>query len=205
MIEPIHVAIIGPSGSGKSWLARSLASGLGPAASYITLDNFYHDLSGLEPSNRSAVNFDDPAAIDWECVRCVMDGLSKGKTVEVPNYDFASHTRRPRWLQVAPTEWLIWDGLWLLHEPWLRERFGLSVFVNCEHHERLARRLARDVLERGRTADSVRWQFQEHVEPMGQKYVQPQRQWASCQVSSPITEADYAALLAQLRGLRVPA
>ncbi len=202
MPEIIHVAVVGPSGSGKTWLARSIASALGQGAAYITLDDFYRDLSHLKPEERSAVNFDDPATIDWGSVRAVMDALSAGRTAAVPDYDFATHTRKSSSRPVEPREWVIWDGLWLLHEPWLRQCFGLGVFVDCQADERLARRLARDVQERGRTPESVRLQFQHHVEPMSRKFVEPQRQWASCRVSSPLTEATLADLLCQIRALK---
>lgn len=203
MSEVIQVAIVGPSGSGKTWLARRIASALGEHASYVTLDDFYRDLSGLRPEDRAAVNFDDPAAIDWESVRAVMDALSAGKTAAAPNYDFATHTRRAASRLVAPREWVIWDGLWLLHESWLRQRFHLSAYVECGTAERLARRLERDVRDRGRTPESVRRQFQLHVEPMGLRFVEPQRQWASYRISSPISEAVLEELLQQVRALKI--
>lgn len=202
MPEIIHVAVVGPSGSGKTWLARNITFALGQEAAYITLDDFYRDLSHLKPDKRSAVNFDDPAAISWESVRAVMDALSAGKTAAVPDYDFATHTRKSSFRSIEPRGWIIWDGLWLLHEPWLRRCFGLAVFVDCQSDERLARRVARDVRERGRTPESVRLQFQNHVEPMSRQFVEPQRQWAACRVCSPLAEAALADLLRQIRDLK---
>ncbi len=200
-LETIHVAITGPSGSGKTWLAHAIVSALGPRAAYVSLDDFYRDLSPLTAEERSATNFDDPAAIDWECVRSVMDALSAGKTTPVVSYDFATHTRKPHCRGVGPRDFMIWEGLWLLHEPWLRERFGFSAFVDCATEERLARRIARDVNERGRTRASVLRQFREQVEPLGELYVLPQRQWATCQISSPVNNAALKKLLSQILAL----
>jgi uridine kinase len=199
MPKNIHVAIVGHSGSGKTWLAQRIASAFGARAVYVTLDDFYRDLSHLAPDERSARNFDVPAAIDWDCVRSAMDALSSGEVAQVPNYDFATHTRRSLWRDVEPRDFVIWDGLWLLHEPWLRERFRFSIFVDCVVDERLSRRLARDVVERGRTPESVRRQFQEQVEPMGEQFVEPQRRWATCLICSPFSESTLNDLLKQIR------
>lgn len=202
MSKPIQVGIVGPSGSGKTWLARRLASALAATAVYINLDDFYRDLSALPPEKRSEVNFDDPAAIDWDCVHAVVDAFSSGKVACVPVYDFATHTRTARSRQVEPKEFVFWDGLWLLHQPWSRERFAFSVFVDCPTLERLARRITRDVLERGRTPESVCRQFEQQVEPMREKFVEPQRQWAMRHITSPVGEEGFQELLALIVALK---
>lgn len=191
--------MVGASGSGKTWLAKELCAALGPDALHLSLDSFYRDLSNLTVDERDRVNFDDPAAIDWECFRRVLDALRSAGTAQVPNYDFSTHTRDHEWRPVTRPWIVIWDGLWLLHEPWLRERFGISVFVDCPPAERLARRIERDVLERGRTPESVRRQFNNQVEPMRERFVEPQRAWANYSVVSPLSERAFAALLAAIR------
>lgn len=199
MCKTLQVAVVGASGSGKTWLARKIAAALAPDVVHLSLDSFYRDLSKLAPQERDRVNFDDPAAIDWECFRQVLDTLARRGTAQVPIYDFATHTRRSSWQAVPARGVIVWDGLWLLHEPWLRERFGMSVFVDCPPAERLARRIERDVLERGRRPESVRRQFEEQVEPMRKRFVEPQRGWATFCVSSPISEAGFAELLTSIR------
>jgi uridine kinase len=194
-----QIAVVGASGSGKTWLARQMCSALKPRALHLSLDAFYRDLSTLAPEKRSEINFDDPAAIDWKCFREVLTALSAGRASGVPVYDFSTHTRRPEWHPVSPTEFIIWDGLWLVHEPWLRKRFAVSIFVDCPAKERLARRLERDVVERGRTPESVRHQFEEQVEPMRERFVEPQRQLAAVVVDSPIDEQAFDRLLGRLR------
>ncbi len=197
------LAVTGGSGAGKTWLADQLASAWGPSVARVSLDDFYRDLAQLPLPARAAVNFDDPAAIDWSAVRAVVEGLARGEPVRLPQYDFATHTRgaAPRWLEAPPA--VIWDGLWLLHPDWLRARFAFSVFVECPAAERLRRRLERDVGERGRSAESVRRQFEQHVEPMHGRYVAPQRSRATRCVTSPVSEPALAALLAELRSIRV--
>lgn len=196
-----HIAIVGGSGSGKTWLAEKLCAELGAVAARLSLDDFYRDQSHLAPAARAAVNFDDPAAIDWAAARAVASALAQGEVAQVPSYDFATHTRRKAARPFAPRPLIIWDGLWLLHEPGLRENFSFSVFVDCDQAERLRRRSERDVRERGRTPESVRLQFLSLVQPMHEKFVQPQRTAADRTVASPIAPAELAGLVQQLAEL----
>ena len=195
----VQIAVVGGSGSGKTWLAEELCSALAPKATRLSLDDFYRDLSGMQREDRSRVNFDEPAAIDWELVRGVLGALSRGEAAEIPSYDFTTHTRRSQPRLLTPQEFVIWDGLWLLHEAWLRKQFALSVYMDCAAGERLARRVARDVRERGRTLESVQRQFQEQVEPMHFRHVEPQRRWATCCVASPANEQTLRRLLTRVR------
>ena len=189
------IAVVGGSGSGKSWIAARVGEWTGQEVAHLCQDDFYRDLSYLPEDERALVNFDDPEAIDWESLREVLDALLQGKAAEIPVYDFATHTRLPVGWPFPPAEVVVLDGLWLLHHEWLREKFSLSVFVDCPEEERLSRRIARDVLERGRTEESVRRQFADHVQPMHAKFVEPQRRWAAICVGSPLTEKEHADLI----------
>ncbi len=189
MKPPVHVAVVGGSGSGKTWLAEKLAATLAPQAARLSLDDFYRDLSSLPTEDRDKVNFDDPAAIDWEKFQEIISAMRTGKAIAVPRYDFATHTRTREAQVFTPPPLVVWDGLWLLHHGWLRGQFTASVFVECEAEERFRRRAERDVRERGRTLESVRRQFVEHVEPMHEKFVKPQRKWAAQCLISPLSTA----------------
>jgi uridine kinase len=198
MGKSIHIAVIGGSGSGKTWLAQQLCSALGQTAR-LSLDEFFRDLSHLTIEQRSGVNFDDPDAIDWASARPVMERLLRGETASVPVYDFTTHTRC-REFHLFPAEPIvIWDGLWLLHDEWMRERFACSIFVDCSAAERLTRRVTRDVRDRGRTENSVRRQFQDHVQPMHERFVEPQRTLATHCVTSPLDGQQFEALLREVR------
>jgi len=190
MKSPVHIAIVGGSGSGKTWLAEKLAATLAPRAARLSLDDFYRDLSALPVAERDAVNFDDPAAIDWEALRATTSMMRVNESLALPVYDFATHTRKPVARFFLPPPVVIWDGLWLLHPDWLRENFALTIFVECAAGERLRRRTERDVRERGRTPESVRRQFFDHVEPMHEKFVEPQRGRAAVVLNSPVTAVD---------------
>ncbi len=201
MIRSQHIAIVGGSGSGKTWLAETLCSELGPLAARLSLDDFYGNLSHLERSARDPVNFDDPAAIDWESVRSVSAALARGEMAQVPIYDFTTHTRQRETRTFAPRAFVVWDGLWLLHDGAMRDQYSMRVFMECNAAERLSRRVARDVRERGRTEASVRRQFVNHVQPMHEQFVEPQRAFADQILSSPVTMAQVAELKEGLMGL----
>lgn len=198
--RPRLIALTGGSGSGKSWLAVRMQAQLGLEAALISLDDFYRDLGHLPAAVRDAVNFDDPEAIDWDAVRTVMDSLANGGPARIPVYDFTTHTRRADTREQSPVRFVLLEGLWLLHHPWLRDRFDVTVFVDCPDPERMRRRIERDVLARGRTEESVRRQFEEHVRPMHDRFVEPQRHTAGHLLFSPVSDDGFAALIAAVRG-----
>jgi uridine kinase len=198
VIPSTHIAIVGGSGSGKTWLAEKLCAELGTQAACLSLDDFYRDLSHLGIAARDKVNFDDPAAIDWASVRSVADALARGEMAQVPIYDFTTHTRCLETHRFAPREIVIWDGLWLLHENTMRMRFAWSVFVDCHQSIRLSRRVERDVRKRGRTEESVRLQCLNHVQPMHERFVEPQRDFANQVLPSPATGAQVVGLKEEL-------
>lgn len=194
------IAVVGGSGSGKSWLARELTGCLGNGAAHVCLDDFYHDLGHLPAAEREGVNFDDPAAIDWDTLREVIDTLACGGTACVPVYDFVTHARTGETVELASRPIIVLDGLWLLHPEWLRNRISLSLFVDCPEELRLSRRMERDRISRGRTEESVRRQFTGHVQPMHVRFVEPQRKWATACVSPPLPKEELERLLAACRG-----
>ncbi len=194
------IAVVGGSGSGKTWLAAELAGWFCDEAAHLSLDHFYRDLGHLPEPERERVNFDDPAAIDWDALRVVLESLERGEVARVPVYDFAEHVRKDETVELASRPIVVLEGLWLLHPEWLREKFALSVFVDCPEEVRLLRRVERDVITRGRTEESVRKQFAEHVQPMHARFVEPQRELAMRCVSSPLLEEEQSELLAACRG-----
>jgi uridine kinase len=194
------IAVVGGSGSGKTWLAAELAGWFGDEAAHLCLDHFYRDLGHLPEQERERVNFDDPAAIDWDELRGVLEALERGEVARVPVYDFAEHVRKDEWVALDCRPVVVLEGLWLLHPEWLREKFALSVFVDCPEEQRLLRRVERDVITRGRTEESVRKQFAEHVQPMHASFVEPQRELAMLCVSSPLLEEEQDVLRAACRG-----
>jgi len=177
-MAPVLVAIVGGSGSGKTWLAQRLQALFARCAARLSLDDFYLDRSHLSAARRARLNFDHPRAIDWQCLECALQELSAGRQAQIPDYDFASHCRRRRMRVLQPKPLILLDGLWLLRRRALRRLFRLSIYLDCPTRTRLRRRLARDVLSRGRMRTSVCEQFWATVEPMHARYVAPQSLWA---------------------------
>lgn len=196
------VAIVGGSGSGKSWLAARLLARLQGDGGILALDDFYRDLSHLPEVERAAVNFDHPDAIEWPLfIRC-LDRLLAGTRVELPRYDFTTHTRRGEGRIWEPCPVVILDGLWLLRRAEIRRRCAVTVFVDCPEGVRLARRLARDCKQRGRTEASILRQFQTHVAPMHNRFVQPQARHADLVIGSAEMDSRLEQLYATVDALR---
>jgi len=193
------IAIVGGSGAGKTFLANKLTTEFGDSASIVRLDNFYKDLSHLDFTEREKTNFDEPSAIDWTEFKSVFETIISGKDAYLPVYDFCSHTRKPERLLFRATPVVIVEGLWLIHEAWLRKLFSFSIFVESSEKLRLERRIARDVNERGRTRESVISQFKKHVSPMHDKFVEPQKQFADFVLHSPWSQAEWKCLIDRIK------
>lgn len=172
------IAIAGGSCSGKTRLAEHTAMALGEnACTIVRQDNYYLDYGGVNPDD-PLPNFDHPNAFEWRLLRRHLLALKAGETVHIPNYDFVTHRRTDITHKVEPRPIIILEGILVLTQRVLHPVFDQSFFVKCVAEERLARRLKRDVAERGRTAQSVREQFTRDVEPMHDRFVEPSSAFA---------------------------
>lgn len=178
MPSPFVIAIAGPSCSGKSSLARELASALPGGATIFTLDSYYHDLSHLPFAERAATNFDHPDSMDGALIAQHVQALINGDEILRPIYDFATHSRTNRTEAMRSRDFLIVEGLFTLYWRELRDLASLKVFMDASHRLCLPRRQARDIAERGRTVESVVEQYAATVQPMTDQYINPTRQFA---------------------------
>ena len=195
---PFLVAIVGGSGSGKSWLAERLEAALDGKAARLSQDDFYHDRSRVPPEERAALNFDHPDAIDWQSLEKAVQELMEGRVASLPTYDFKTHCRDPCFRALEPKPIILMEGLWLLRQQSLRDCFDLKVFIECPLSTRLRRRIERDLLARGRSRASVEKQFYETVEPMHREFVSPQKRWADVVLPFDLTEHDVRQLANKL-------
>ena len=189
------VGIAGGSCSGKTTLAKNLLIKFPGSSSLLAFDDYYHDLSEMPVSARSRVNYDHPDSLDTQLFVTHLEALSKGQSIDVPIYDFATHTRPGGTRQLQPRGLVIVDGVLLLAVSECREFLDLTVFVDAPEEIRLARRLERDVFERGRDEAGVRRQFRTSVSPMHQLLVEPSQQYADLVVSHPFHLDDTAELV----------
>ncbi len=183
------IGIAGASGSGKSYLASRVAATL--EAPVLSVDAYYRDLSHLPVEERGSQNFDHPQSIDWPLLLEHLQALLQGEEVEVPGYNFSTHTRSREIHRLKPGGYLVLEGILALHLPRVRELLALSVFVDLDEDECLKRRMDRDIRERGRTPECVLRQYQTTVLPMYREFVQPTAELAHLRVSggAPVEDA----------------
>ena len=182
------IAITGPSGSGKSFLAQALQQSLqafSPSLKIAVLaeDSYYRDQTHVPMAEREQVNYDHPAALEHDLLLSHLRDIKAGTSVDVPSYDYARHTRSELRQQLHPTELLIVEGILLLSHAQLRHEFDLRLFVDTPMDVCLTRRMQRDCMERGRSEESVRQQFEATVLPMFHEHIAPTKDHAHLVVS----------------------
>jgi uridine kinase len=177
--RPFLIGVAGGSNSGKTTIATRLAELMGEEKlSLIKLDSYYVERSEQPMDERVRANYDHPDAFDWALLNDHLAALTAGASVEVPVYDYAIHDRSDRFETVKATRVVVVEGILVLWEPRLRERFDLKIFVDTPADERLIRRLRRDVAERGRTPEGILQQYVETVRPAHQLFIEPSKRYA---------------------------
>lgn len=177
---PFAVGIAGGSGSGKSSLVRALTGALGPTrVASLCYDAYYRDRGDLPAAERAALNYDVPEALDTELFLTHLRALRAGQPVRPPRYCFSTHRRIGADDPVEPRAILLVEGILLLHDARSRALLDFSIFLDVPDAARLARRMARDVSERGRTRRSVLSQYEATVRGAHAAYVEPTRDHAN--------------------------
>jgi len=178
-IAPLIIGIAGGSGSGKTTVAQSILQRVGPEQiAYLQHDEYYKDLSGLPPAQRAAINFDHPNSLESSLLVQHIEQLKQGQPVEVPIYDFATHSRTNQSFTVNPRRVVLVEGILIFTESVLRELFDVKIFVDTDSDLRFIRRLQRDISERGRSRESVVQQYLTTVRPMHLEFVEPSKRYA---------------------------
>ena len=173
------IGICGGTGSGKTTIAnRILQSVSADEVLFIQQDLYYRNLKDMPLDYRNAANFDHPDAVDNELLINHLKKLNAGEPVELPIYDFRTHTRLPDTTPIQAKPIVIVEGILIFAEPRLLEQMDIKVFVDTPDDIRFIRRLGRDIAERGRTLDSVIEQYMATVRPMHTQFVEPSRRFA---------------------------
>lgn len=176
--RPLVIGIAGGSGSGKTTVARAIEEAIVPESILIDQDAYYKDLAHLVLEERKKVNFDHPDAFDTELMIAQLSALAAGETVAKPTYDYPAHTRAAETVRVAPRDVILVEGILLFADARLRGLFDVKVFVDVADDVRFIRRLQRDVVERGRSMESIIQQYLTTVRPMHLEFVEPSKRWA---------------------------
>ena len=177
--RPFLIGVAGGSSSGKTTVAERLAELAGTRQlALIKLDSYYVDLGDRPFEERLAFDFDHPAAFDWPLLNDHLAALSAGASVPVPIYDYVEFNRSGDVRLAHPARIVVVEGILVLWEPSLRERFDLKVYLDTDPDVRLIRRLRRDITERGRTAESVIAQYLRTVRPAHEQFIEPSKRYA---------------------------
>jgi uridine kinase len=176
---PLVIGIAGGSGSGKTTLAHLILQRIGEERiAFLPHDAYYKDLGDLPPNQRAAINFDHPDSLDTELMIQHVQQLKNYRAIDLPVYDFKTHTRTDRFIHVEPRPVIMVEGILIFADPVLRKLLDVKVFVDTDSDIRLIRRLERDIAERGRTAEMVIRQYQATVRPMHLEFVEPSKRYA---------------------------
>jgi uridine kinase len=176
---PLVIGIAGGSGSGKTTLAEIILDRVGrERIAYLPHDAYYKDLSHLNAAKRMSVNFDHPDSLETELLVEHILALKKGQTIEMPVYDFKTHTRSSETISTVPHQVIMVEGILIFADRMLREVMDVKVFVDTDPDIRFIRRLERDIQERGRTMETVVNQYLTTVRPMHLEFVEQSKRYA---------------------------
>ena len=179
MARRILIGIAGGSGSGKTLVARTIIRELGSdRVVVIDQDSYYCDLDDIPLRDRGERNFDHPDAFDGELLKRHVRDLLDGRTVEQPIYDYTLHRRLSETRTIGEHVVIVLEGILIYVDPELRAMMDIKLFVDADHDVRFIRRLKRDLVERGRSVDSIIRQYEESVRPMHLQFVEPTKRYA---------------------------
>lgn len=175
----LTIGIAGGSGSGKSTITEMIVNIAGKDnVNIISSDNYYYDLEDIPEVERAKTNFDHPDSIDFKALSHDIIKLKNFEVIEMPIYDFKSHTRNEEVLLVNPTRIMIVEGILIFAVLEIRNQLNIRFFIDADADERYIRRLARDVDERERSPKDVSEQWRKTVKPMHDQFVEPSKKFA---------------------------
>ncbi|MDD4310577.1 MAG: uridine kinase [Candidatus Cloacimonetes bacterium] len=167
------VLIGGGTCSGKTTIAKAIGMRLNDLKTVIiSHDNYYKDLSHLDPEERKKVNFDHPSSIDTAYLLTDIQQMLAGEAVDMPDYDFSTHCRIEGKTCVAYADVIILEGIFALYYPELLALSDLKIYVDTDSDTRLARRMQRDIIDRGRSVESVLDQYLQTVKPSHEAFIE---------------------------------
>lgn len=178
-MNALVIGMAGGTGSGKTTVTKAILAHLDEErVAVLQHDSYYKDISTYEGLTPDRINFDHPDSLETELLVQHIKDLKVGRSIEQPLYNFATHQRMKETKKVEPREIIIVDGILLLVDKTLRDLFDIKIFLDTDGDERLIRRIKRDILERGRSVDSIMSQYMNTVKPMHLEFVEPSKHWA---------------------------
>ncbi len=173
------IGICGGTGSGKTTIARALVDAVGEDnVVLVEQDSYYRNLADMPLDERHQANFDHPDSLDSDMLVNHILRLKQGLSVEMPLYDFRTHTRSDRIEIIEPRPVVIVEGILIFAEPRVLDLLDVRVYVDTPDDIRLMRRLRRDITERGRTFERTLDQYERTIRPMHFEFVEPSKRHA---------------------------
>ena len=177
---PLTIGVAGGTGSGKTTVANVILQKVGKEhIAYLPHDAYYRELGDLPYDQKAAMNFDHPDSLETELMVEHILELKSGKPVDIPIYDFSTHSRTKQTTRVEPHPVIVVEGILLFVDKQLRDLLDIKIFVDTDPDIRFIRRLQRDITERGRTTDMVVQQYLSTVRPMHLEFVEPSKRYAN--------------------------
>ncbi|MBR1803954.1 MAG: uridine kinase [Muribaculaceae bacterium] len=176
----IIIGIAGGTGSGKTTVVRKIMERLPKGeVGIISQDSYYKDSSHVPVEDRQKINFDEPAAFDWDLLLKHLEMLRNGQSIEMPTYSYLTCSRLEETVPMGPHDVVIIEGILVLSDPRLRDMMDIKVFVDADGDDRLIRVISRDCIERGRTAQDVIDRYQQVLKPMHMLHIEPAKKFAN--------------------------
>ena len=198
-MSPLFIGIGGGTGSGKTHLSELLIKEFGAEAiTLIELDCYYIDQPQKSFLKKQNTNFDHPESIDIKLLKKHLEQLSQKKKINIPKYDFSTHSRLKKTNEISPKKIIIVEGILTLYFPEISKFLNMKVFLDVDADIRVIRRLKRDVKERGRDLDSVIQQYLHSVRPMHNKFIEPSKKSADLIISN---ELEFVSFFKRIKSL----
>nr|CAH0098776.1 unnamed protein product [Daphnia galeata] len=175
-VEPFVIGICGGSASGKTTVTNKIIESLGhPWVTLLSMDSFYKVLTDKQhhQAAKNEYNFDHPDSFDFELLRKTLQRLKHFKSVEVPIYNFITHSRETKTKTMYGANVIIFEGILTFYNQEIVSLLDMKVFVDTDSDIRLARRLRRDISQRGRELEGVLKQYSSFVKPSFEHYIAP--------------------------------
>ncbi|HGH9141852.1 TPA: uridine kinase [Streptococcus pyogenes] len=177
--KPIIIGVTGGSGGGKTSVSRAILDSFPNARiAMIQHDSYYKDQSHMSFEERVKTNYDHPLAFDTDFMIQQLKELLAGRPVDIPIYDYKKHTRSNTTFRQDPQDVIIVEGILVLEDERLRDLMDIKLFVDTDDDIRIIRRIKRDMMERGRSLESIIDQYTSVVKPMYHQFIEPGKRYA---------------------------
>ena len=172
------IGIAGGTGSGKTTVVRKIMEHLPTGeVGVISQDNYYKDSSHVPMEDRQKINFDEPAAFDWDLLLSHLNALKNGESIDMPTYDYITSSRQKETIHMGPHDVVVLEGILVMSDQRVRDLMDIKVFVDADADDRLIRVISRDCIERGRTPQMVIERYERVLKPMHLQHIEPTKRY----------------------------